>query len=282
MAVVELIRCCSVFDKEGRFNPSFIEKEPIQIETDTLLLAIGQVPDLSWQMASQLKLSRLELINVNPSTMETNVPSVFACGDIAEGPTSIVKALASGRQAAFAIDKYFGGTGNLEDRFIEVETANPWLGKVEKFGYKRSIQMTCLLIEERKGNFFEIELGYDEKMAREEAGRCLECNLRLDIQQAYQPPDKWLPLTGEGLEAVLETEGVFQLLNEDKETIYIKGTMNLKKELEQQLTTNREAKYFIYEEAKMFTMRESESLQQYMKRYGKMPKQNMEIEDDLY
>jgi len=58
--------------------------------------------------------------------------------------------------------------------------------------------------------------------------------------------------------------------------------MNLKKELKQQLTTNTKAKYFIYEEAKMYTMRESESLQQYMKRHGKMPEQNMEIEDDLY
>ncbi|UCH31631.1 MAG: FAD-dependent oxidoreductase, partial [Candidatus Bathyarchaeota archaeon] len=282
VAAIELIHCSSVFDKEGRFNPSFIEKETMQIETDTLLLAIGQTPDLSRRTAGQLKLSRLGLVNVNPSTMETNIPSVFACGDIAEGPTSIVKALASGRQAAFAIDKYFGGIGYLEDRFVEVKKPNPWLGKVEKFGYKKFIKMAYLPIEERKGNFLEVELGYNKKMAREEASRCLECNLRLDIHQAYQPPDKWLPLTEEGLKVVTETEGVFQLLNEDKEPIYIKGTMNLKKELEQQLTTNTEAKYFIFEEAKMYTMRESESLQQHMKRYGKMPKQNMEIEDDLY
>ena len=282
MAAVELMRCLSVFDKEGRFHPSFNEDETIQIETDTLLLAIGQAPDLSWRTASQLKMSELELVNVNPSTMETSIPDVFACGDIAKGPTSIVKALASGRQAAFAIDKHFGGAGNLEDRFIEVEKPNPWLGKEEKFASKQSIQMPCLPIEDRKGNFSEVELGYDEKMAREEASRCLRCDLRLDIQQAYQPPDKWLPLTEEGLEVVLETEGVCQLLNEDKETVYIKGTMNLRKELEQQLTTNVKAKYFIYEEAKMYTMRESELLQQYIKRHGKMPEQNMDIEEDLY
>jgi len=52
--------------------------------------------------------------------------------------------------------------------------------------------------------------------------------------------------------------------------------------LEQQLTTNTKAKYFIYEEAKMYTMRESELLQQYIKRHGKMPQQNTEIEEDLY
>ncbi len=282
VAAVELMRCRSVFDKEGRFNPSFNEEETMQMRIDTLLLAIGQAPDLSPQTASQLKMSGSELVNVNPSTMQTSIPGVFACGDIAEGPTSIVKALASGRQAAFAIDKHFGGTGSLEDRFIEVQKPNPWLGKEEKFAYKQAIQMTCLPIEDRKGNFSEVELGYDEEMAREEASRCLRCDLRLDIKQAHQPPDRWLPLTEEGLKTVLETEGVYQLLDENKETIYIKGTMNLRRELEQQLTTNIKAKYFIYEEAKMYTLRESEFLQQYIKRHGKMPEQNMEIEEDLY
>ncbi|UCG37032.1 MAG: FAD-dependent oxidoreductase, partial [Candidatus Bathyarchaeota archaeon] len=282
VAVVELMRCLSVFDEEGRFSPSFNEEETTQIETDMLLFAVGQAPDLSWRAASHIEMSKRELVDVDPSTMETSVPGVFACGDIVEGPTSIVKASASGRKAAFAIDKYSGGTGNLVDSFAEVEKPNPWLGKVEKFGYKQSPQMTCLPIEERKGNFSEVELGYDEEMAREEANRCLRCDLRLDIQQAYQPPEKWLPLTEEGLKAIPETEGVFQILDEDKEPVYIKGTMNLKKELEQQLTTNVKAKYFTYEEAKMYTMRESELLQQYVKRHGKMPVQNMEIEDDLY
>jgi NADPH-dependent glutamate synthase beta subunit-like oxidoreductase len=282
VSTVELVRCLSVFDEEGRFNPTFDEKETMQIEADTLLLAIGQAPGISWQTAGQLKLSGLGLVDVNPATFETNIPSVFACGDIAEGPTSIVKALTSGRQAAFAIDKHLGGTGNLEEKLVEAEKPNPWLGKVEKFGDKESIQMPRLPIEERKGNFLEVELGYNEKMAREEASRCLECNLRLDIQRAHQPPEKWLPFTEENLKAALETEGVFQLLNEDKETIFIKGTINLKKELKQQLGANTKAKYFIYEEAKMYTMRESELLQQHMKRHGKMPKQNLEIEDDLY
>jgi NADPH-dependent glutamate synthase beta subunit-like oxidoreductase len=282
VATVELMRCLSVFDEEGRFNPSFNEEETTQIETDMLLVAVGQAPDLSWQATSHIEMSKRELADVDPSTMETSVPGVFACGDIVEGPTSIVKASASGRKAVFAIDKYTGGTGNLVDSFAEVEKPNPWLGKVEKFGYKQSPQMTCLPIEERKGNFSEVELGYDEEMAREEANRCLRCDLRLDIQQAYQPPEKWLPLTEEGLKAIPETEGVFQILDEDKEPVYIKGTMNLKKKLEQQLTTNVKAKYFTYEEAKMYTMRESELLQQYIKRHGKMPVQNMEIEDDLY
>jgi len=282
VAAVELMRCVSVFDEEGRFSPTYDESETKIMETDMLLLAIGQAPDLSWRTADQPNVSKMRLVEVKSSNMETSIPGVFACGDVIKGPGSIVEAVASGREAAFAVDRYLGGTGTLEDRFVEVEEPNPWLGKVEKFGYKQSVQMLSLPIEERRGNFAEVELGYDEKMAREEASRCLRCDLRLCIQEAPEPPEKWLPLKEEDVKVVPETEGVYQLLDENKEVVYIKGTMNLKQELEQQLATNTKAKYFIYEEAKMYTMRESELLQQYTKRHGKMPEQNIEIEEDLY
>lgn len=282
IAAVELMRCLSVFDAEGKFNPTFNERQTMTIETDLLILAIGQAAELSWQPISQLKVSKSGLVKVNPITLETNIPGVFACGDIVKGPTSIVEAVASGRQAAFAIDKYLGGTGTLEDRFLEAEKPSPWLGKIEDFAYKKLVQMPSLPIEKRKGNFFEVELGYDEKMAREEATRCLRCDLRLYIQRATEPPEKWLPLKEDSLKAVPRTEGVYQLLDEEKKVIYIKGTMRLRDELEHQLATNTKAKYFIYEEAKMYTMRESELLQQFIKRYGKMPEQNIEIEEDLY
>ena len=282
VAAVELMHCASVFDEEGRFNPTYDEKETKTIEADMLFLAIGQAPDLSWRTADQPNISKMGLVEVKSSNMETSIPGAFACGDITKGPGSIVEALASGRKAAFAIDRYLGGTGILEDSFVEVEEPNQWLEKVEKFGHKQSVQMPSLPVQKRKRNFKEVELGYDEKMAQEEASRCLRCDLRLCIQQAPEPPEKWLPLKEENLKDVPEAEGVYQLLNENKEIIYIKGTINLKEELEQQLATNMKAKYFVYEEAKMYTMRESELLQQYIKRCGKMPEQNIEIEEDLY
>jgi formate dehydrogenase beta subunit len=282
VTAVELMRCVSVFDEEGRFNPTYDENKTKIMEIDMLLLAIGQTPDLSWRTADQPSISKTRLVQVKSPNMETSIPGVFACGDIIKGPGSIVEALASGRETAFAVDRYLGGTGTLEDRFVGVEELNPWLGKVEKFGYNQSVQMPSLPVEKRRGNFFEVELGYDKKMAQEEAGRCLRCDLRLCIQQAPEPPEKWLPLEEGNVKVVPESEGVFQLLDEDKEIVYIEGTMNLKQALEQQLSTNTKAKYFIYEEAKMYTMRESELLQQYIKRHGKMPQQNTEIEEDLY
>ena len=80
----------------------------------------------------------------------------------------------------------------------------------------------------------------------------------------------------------LEIEGVFQILDENKLVIYIKGTINLRRELEEQLATNPKAKHFMFEEAQMFTMRESELLQQFLQKYGKLPEQNLGLEEDLY
>jgi len=194
VAAVELMRCVSVFDKEGRFNPTYDESETKTVEIDMLLLAIGQTPDLSWRTTDQPNISKTRLVQVKSPNMETSISGVFACGDIIKGPGSIVEAVASGREAAYAVDRHLGGTGTLEDRFVEVEEPNPWLGKVEKFGYNQSVQMPSLPVEKRRGNFLEVELGYDKKMAQEEADRCLRCDLRLCIQKAPEPPEKWLLL----------------------------------------------------------------------------------------
>lgn len=267
-------------DANGRRKPEPIEGSEFTMEADTIILAIGQTSDCSWINKESLKVSEKGTLLIN-ELMETNLPQVFACGDIINGPTSIAEAIASGRKAALKIDKYLGGSGVLEDKFVEVES-DPCLGKEEGFAYKPRIAMPCLPVEKRRGSFAEVELGFDEERAREEADRCLRCDLRLGIQQVPQPPKKWLPLRKEKLKAVPETEGVYQLLNEDKEIIYIKGAMNLRKELEQQIATNPKAKYFIHEESKMYTMRESELLQQHIKKHGEMPEQNMEIGEDLY
>ena len=280
---IELVRCVSVFDQERRFNPSFDESTTKTLEADMIVFAIGQASELKGLKGIEaLKFTKLGTLVVNDSTLETNLPSVFACGDIVKGPASIVDAVALGRKASAAIDRHLGGDGNVEEALIPLEKSSPWLGREEDFAFRRRAEMPSLPVDKRRGNFAEVELGFDEKAAIEEAKRCLRCDLRLQIRQPVLPPEKWLRFEAEAVATVPECEGVFQLLDEKKKVIYIKGTMNLRKELMEQVPANKEAKYFLYEEAKMFTMRESELLQQFMKKHGKMPEQNVGLEEDLY
>jgi len=83
------------------------------------------------------------------------------------------------------------------------------------------------------------------------------------------------------LTQVPETGGVYQLLDEKQNVIYIKGALNLRKELEEQLQINEQVRYFVYEETPLYSMRESELLQQYLAWHGKMPALNREL-DDLF
>ena len=280
---VELIRCVSVFDQNGRFNPSYDEADTKTLKTNMIILAIGQAPDSATPSSLGIQISEMGTIKVNESTMETNIQGVFACGDVVLGPKSIVEAIASGRKAAQSIDKHLGGNGNIDEQLVTVEKPSPWLGREEDFAFRHHAKMPMLPVEKRRGNFAEVELAFDEKTALEEAKRCLRCDLRLQISPPVLPPEKWLKFEAANVASVPETEGVFQLLDENKMVIYIKGAINLRRELEEQLaSSNKKARYFVYEEAKMFTMRESELLQQFLKKYGKLPEQNIGIEEDLY
>jgi len=279
---MELIRCVSVFDQTGKFNPSYDESVTKTIEANMIIFATGQSSDLKGLEDEDLKIARAGTIEVNSSTLETSVPGVFACGDIVKGPASIADAVGFGREAAINIDQYLGGNGNIEETLVPSEKPNPQLGREEGFANKRRAEMPSLPVEKRRGNFAEIELGFDEKTAVEEAKRCLRCDLRLQISQPMLPPEKWMKFDAENIAKVPECEGIFQLLDEKKMVIYIKGAVNIRQELMEQAQSNKEAKYFLYEEAEMFTMRESELLQQFMKKYGKMPKQNIGLDEDLY
>jgi formate dehydrogenase beta subunit len=273
---VELVRCSSVFDEEGRFNPCYDESVTSVIETDMVILAIGQASDLSF-LDSHLETTRAGTISVDAES-QTSLPGIFAGGEVTSGPASVIEAIASGQQAAISIDKYLGGEGMLHESSLEVDK-EPWLGREEGFADRDRVQMPGLPLERRVKGFEEIELGFNEAQAMEEAKRCLGCDLRLEISPVLLPPEAWLPFDADGVSAVPEIEGVFQLLDEAKKVIYIQGTMNLRQHLEEQLLTQEKARYFIYEEDPMYTKRESELLQKFLQQHGRLPEGNDELED---
>jgi hypothetical protein len=276
---IELIKCNSVFDKKGNFNPEFDSCVTKKIETDKVILAIGQSSDTSWAQG----------INTNSGTisvdkqMKTNIQGVFAGGEVARGPASVIEAVADGASAASHIDKYLGGDGNIYQKFGTLER-DSYIGKLEGFAFLERINAPKISPKVRVKNFEIVENCYSELQAKNEAARCLKCDLRLEILPVMFPPDKWLDLNDENVAEVPEVEGVYQLRDENKVVIIIKGTQNIQADLQEKLNSKTKARYFWYEADPMYTKRESELMQQFLQQFGKMPEGDEEGDslDDLF
>lgn len=161
-------------DKSGRRRPVPIENSEFEIAADTIILAIGYVPDSDMLKESGLHLSKTGTVIVKDETGVTNINGVFAAGDVVSGPLSVIEAIASGRRAAEALHHYFRSMPDTKGKdFVSLNELND---SVVKLIYKSSRQkMPVLPVEKRIHNFEEVDLGYSKKQAVMEAQRCLNC-----------------------------------------------------------------------------------------------------------
>jgi len=175
-------------DASGRRRPVPIPGSEYTTEFDNIIASIGQAPEVPAQLG--VKLGRGDVITADKKTLATSRQGVYAGGDIVTGPASVIQAIAQGRQAASSIDKYLGGSGIIDEVLIEVEEFNPRLGRDGDFLDRPQVTMPAIDIEQRLAGFTEVELGYPEATAIEEAKRCLRCELRLTICSPMSPPVK--------------------------------------------------------------------------------------------
>jgi len=175
-------------DASGRRRPVPIEESEFTTEFDNVIASIGQATEVPTQF--EIDLGRGNVIKVNSQTLATNRQGVFAGGDVVTGPASVIGAIAQGRQAASSMDKYLGGSGIIDESLVSLEEPDSWLGSDAGFADRRQPAMPCLDIKKRLANFTEVEFGYDETTAIEEAKRCLRCDLRLRLSSPMLPPVK--------------------------------------------------------------------------------------------
>ncbi len=200
-----------------------------------------------------------------------------------EASRSVLRAVAAGRQAAISIDKYLGGEGKIDEKLVETEKPSPWLGRDEGFADLRCLAEPYRPPPPQFAGLERIEPPLSEKAAVAEAKRCLQCDLRLQILAPALPPEKKavLEFNAENVSTVPEDEGVIQLLDGEKQIIYIAGTMNLRKSLDELVSSEElgmsKVRYFMYEENDMYTGRESELIQQFMQAHGGLPELNDEM-----
>ena len=282
---VKGVECIQVkwmkFDEDGRLHMETFPDSEHVLEADMVIFAIGQALNRQFAEKSKLELTRMGVIKASLETLETNLKGIFVSGDAINGPASVIEAIATGRRAASSIDKYLGGQGLLEEELSDEKEIPPYLGQEEGFAEKARVKCLLLPAEERGRSFDEVELALSTEQAVTEASRCLRCGLRFQISTPVLPPHKKLRVefTPENVSQVPEVEGIYQLLDEQENIIYIKGAVNLRRELQEQLELYEKAVYFIYEEEPMYTKRESQLLQQYIAEHGHMPEGNRELED---
>ncbi|MCL5784285.1 MAG: FAD-dependent oxidoreductase, partial [Patescibacteria group bacterium] len=171
---LETLDCIRVFDGKGKFNPLLKQGTEKFIGADTIIVAIGQVVEYSLLKAADgVLLTERGLLKVDKITFETNIPGVFAGGDVVSGPGFVVDAIAQGHEAAISIDRYLRGEDLKKGREkLEKKLATLPERKIE---HKPRVEVPKLSSEKRILGFDEIELGYNEEQAIAEAKRCLSC-----------------------------------------------------------------------------------------------------------
>jgi NADPH-dependent glutamate synthase beta subunit-like oxidoreductase len=103
----EFRRCVRVWDDCGRFAPSFTE-ERYRTSADYVIVAIGQRFQKRPFLTDAVFAKENGLLRVDPLTLQTQIPWVFAGGDLVTGPRSVVEAVAQGHEAAESIDRFAG------------------------------------------------------------------------------------------------------------------------------------------------------------------------------
>ncbi len=173
---LESKECTAVFDEEGRFSPCFDDQNTMTIPGDTVIFAIGQASEMEAIKNTGLAVNERGNLVYDPHTLQTSVEGVFACGEVAAGPSTAVKAMAHARVAALAIQNYMEGKPFLSS-MVEEEEALPELDAdvAEKVKKSPRLEIPMLLPEERSDNFKHIEKGYTMAMAVWESRRCLGC-----------------------------------------------------------------------------------------------------------
>lgn len=168
------------FDEDGRLQLETEEGSEHVLTGDTVIFAIGQVPEIP----EDFDLDRDERgrIEIDPYMLETNKDGVYAVGDAVLGTTSVIQAVAAGREGAIAIDKYLDGNGDIAETLASPpEAYDPCLGSGEGFASLSRCLKSCIGAEERLESFCTIVQSMDADAAVEEAARCLRCDMRLKI-----------------------------------------------------------------------------------------------------
>jgi NADPH-dependent glutamate synthase beta subunit-like oxidoreductase len=181
---VELRRVVSVFDESGRFAPRYDDADLVTLAADACVLAIGQQPDLSFLLPEDgVALTPGGTIRVDPATLATSAPGIFAGGDVAFGPRNLIEAVANGKRAARSMHEYLAREAARLSTLLEIEKLTTATYRMIAGFETFDRQAAPTLDVGRRTGIAEVETGYADEEARRQAARCLVCH----VQTIYDP-----------------------------------------------------------------------------------------------
>ena len=166
---MELVTCTSVFDENHRFAPKYDQNAKITVDCDSVLMAAGQKVDLSFIEEKYALAQNRGLIKVEEGTQKTSREGIFAAGDAASGPATVVKAIRGGRNAAEQINRELG-CGEPERYVAEgFLTFDPAGAKKAEATHDHELSVSERALDKEDSTTITAE----EALA--EAGRCMNC-----------------------------------------------------------------------------------------------------------
>jgi NADH-quinone oxidoreductase subunit F len=179
LAGVELLRNeLGAPDASGRRRPVPVPGSEHEVALDTLIVAISEAPERT--ALAGLGIAARDTLPVNPESLISERPGLFAGGDVVSGPNTVIDAIAAGKRAARMIERYITGKPmklieHVKLPTIYVEPVNG--GEAEREIAVERLHAPLLPVEERHGRFCEVEMCVSEQGALREARRCLRCDL---------------------------------------------------------------------------------------------------------
>jgi NADPH-dependent glutamate synthase beta subunit-like oxidoreductase len=165
-------------DENRRMQITLVEDSEYIIPAETIIFATGQRPEIPADFNLPVKSGNLLEVVDEVKAKESDV---FVAGDVVYGTHSVIRAIASGRKAASAIDQALGGDGIIEEVLTTHEKPGAYLGRDESFLEKAREQVTHKDPASRVINFCAVSDCLSEASAVSESGRCLQCDMRVGI-----------------------------------------------------------------------------------------------------
>jgi len=166
-------------DESGRRRPVPKAGSEHVIECDAVIPAIGQKIDLGWAAGCEaLKTTARGAIAVDPHTLQTSLPYVFAAGDAVSGPATVIEAVAAGHTAVAAIERFLRQqdvAAMAAEATAQLPPGEDWAEIPKGVGRQERVRSGHLDAAQRVAGFAEVDLNFSEDEARQEAGRCLNC-----------------------------------------------------------------------------------------------------------